>query len=1049
MKKIMLLAALAVALAGSLEAKTIGIYKDARIGNLSGAINTFTNNGWQVTWLNGSRDVLNKAKFDACDVVYFAGGFNRYFYLPFNARRAVVRYAAKGGGVLLTGFRGGYVRSATRPMFPEIGVVHNRLSSSWLDPVGSSIVAKAFQGAPLPAGAGDHLVLKVGPKGEVFAANSGDPVGALGDFHGGRVIVYGAHFNHSPGDDSSEVNDRLLLAMLAYLTGAEKPAEAAAEKAADAAEADFIRRETMMNLTLDERGPDTKAGIIPSARDWFTAETESLAYKLDYFAGFVSAKSAAKCQALSAAFLANAGNIRKAADAMKAEADAAITKMPLAELKAFQIKGSTYDTDAVKAAFGAMYATKEVEAAQALIAEIWPEVAAAKAAALKAEIAADLKTVPAQVAKLASARAPERYDAAMELGRISPDDAAAVRALAQALDDEDAQVRSQAAISLGWMQAKGAVDALVAKTASGDARLRRRAVQALSQIGDAKAIEAVTKAMESEDSRTRRLAIVALGHLKAKGSVPRLLAIAKDGKAELGDRESAIIALGFIGDASVVPDLETIRAAAEDRPRDSGVKKGQYFRNPYSVGHHATSSCMLGLAWMCDQALEDIAKGGLAKPGVKQLEAYRSKDSFYAITREFNALAGRIFNGTSAFAGERRILLPSVIREAGFTGIHNAWGTPGFAVAGFVDFIREIGELGMIFIDVLPGYATAEIAETEFRLAKLGDCEAYRGYWCEETWQEPGLGTKEFEAYLVRMYGKDWRAALGLRADELAKLDGLLKTDTYFSFANLVQEEKKGEENYSAPWDSTLRTALLEIEGQKLADCWTESQDYLHGRRKGFAHTYVVSTADPVRYPRDNKSIHALDSIGVESYQSFGRSSSYFMRRYRDGEARSSMSEFYNWYCPSGEHAFRGFWQNAIHSKCFFNFTLYHIFKHASSEYLWVWEEDRWERCREVFRRVRANKAYYRVAPTAANVAVLFSGRSQSVVRSNAYAPCAVPERGDQNAMAAWVALGQLHVPADILYADDVPLEKLSRYKLLYLPGSKFLDHVEIANIRD
>ena len=115
MKKIMLLATLTITLTSSLEAKTIGIYKDARIGNLSGAINTFTNNGWQVTWLNGSRDVLNKAKFDACDAVYFAGGFNRYFYLPFNARRAVIRYAAKGGGVLLTGFRGGYVRSATRP----------------------------------------------------------------------------------------------------------------------------------------------------------------------------------------------------------------------------------------------------------------------------------------------------------------------------------------------------------------------------------------------------------------------------------------------------------------------------------------------------------------------------------------------------------------------------------------------------------------------------------------------------------------------------------------------------------------------------------------------------------------------------------------------------------------------------------------------------------------------------------------------------------------------------------------------------------------------
>ncbi len=1033
----------------SLEAKTIGIYRDQRIGNLSGAVASLTNNGWQVTWLaGGAKGLANEEKLAACDVLYFAGGFNRYFFADYNERRAVIRYAAKGGGILMTGFRGGYVRSANRPMFPEIGAVHNRLSSSWLDPVGSSIVAKAFGGTSLPAGAGDHLVLKLGPKGETFAANSGDPVGAVGAFYNGRVVVYGAHFMYSPGDDLSALNERLFLAMLDYLTQQKKPDAASAAKAAGDAECDFIRRERMWDLTLDERGPDAKAGVIPSRRDWYTAETEAYAYKLGYFAGFVPAKDAKRCRDLAAKLLANAENIRKAADALKSEADAAMRKMSLAELKAFKVEGTKYDTDAVNAAFDALYATKEVEAAKAIIDELRPAVAAAKTAALKTEIAADLKTVPALVKQLASENAKTRYVAATEIGRISPDDAAAVAALAKALDDTDAQVRSQAAISLGWMQAKGAVDALIAKTTSDDIRLSRRAIQALGQIGDTKAIAAVMQALDKKDLNERHLAILALGHLKAKSAVAKLLALATNEEEDLAARECAILALGFIGDASVKATLEKFQANKEDRPRRSRSKKGTFFRNPYSVGHHGTSSTQIGLSWAAEQALADLARGGLAATGVKQLEAYRSKDAFYAITKQCNAFAGRVYNGTAAYKGERAKLLPSVIREAGFTGIHNAWGTSGWEPESYKAYIRELGELGLLFIDVLPGYAQAGIAENEFRLAHLGDCEAYRGYWCEETWQEPGLGAKEFARHLEQMYGKDWRKTLGLRADELAELDRCIAGNEYFSFANRVQGEKTREANYSAPWDSTLRTVMLEVEGRKLADCWTESQDYLHGRRKGFAHTYVVSTADPVRYPRDNAQIHALDSIGLESYQSFGRSSSYFMRRYRDGEARSSMSELYNWYCPSGEHAFRGFWQNAIHSKCFFNFTLYHIFKHASSEYLWVWEEDRWERCREVFQRVRANREYYAIAPSAANAAVLFSGRSSSVVRDNPCAACAVPQRGDQDAMAAWVALTQLHVPADVIYADDISLEKLSRYRVLYLPESRFLGDVEIANLR-
>lgn len=1025
------------------EGKTVGIYQDKRIGNLTGTVDTLTNAGWQVTWIGG-KELASESKLADFDVLIFAGGFNRYFFANADQRRAVVRYAAKGGGVLLAGFRGGYVRSANRPMFPEIAAVHNRLSSPWLDPVGDSILAKAFCGRPLPAGAGDHLVLKMGEKGRVFAANSGDPVGAYGDFHCGRVIVYGAHLSYSPGDDSSEMNGRLVSAMMTYLADAKKPSESAAAKAADEAESDFIRRERIMDLALDERGPDRKAGVIPVQRDWFTAETESLACKLDYFAGFLAKGDAARCERTSSSLKANAGAIRAAADRLKADAVAELGRMSVSELRAFKVEGSPYDRAHVSARFGSLFASNEVSAAVTLVAELGPKVRATKAAALKGEIEADLKTVPALIGRL-GAKSPEtRREAVTELGRIAPDDEKAVKALVRAMDDKDSQVAVQAMISLGWMQAKGAVPALIERAGSADVRFRRRAVQILGQIGDARAVDTVLRAFDDGDGMVRCLAIIAAGHLKAKEAVARLVEKMKDEKLELDERECAILALGFIGERSVVPELERIRADVSGRPRTRRAK-GRPLVNPYSFGRLAIPDWHIGLSWAAERALKDIAAGGRAETGVRQLEECRSKESFYAITRECNALAGRVKEGTGAFDGRLSLLVP-ILREAGFTGIHNAWGMPDVDPDDYEAFVAEAGEMGMVIIDALPGYANVGIAETEFRFARFGRLPAYRGFWAEETWPEPGLPDGSFASMAERLYGKDWRKLL--RKDELAVAEEHVAKRDYMSFENVVQGDRKGEDNYAAPWDSSLRTMMLEAEGQRVTDLWTESQDYLHTRRKGFANTFVVSTADPVRYPRDNRQIHALDSIGHESYQSFGRSTSYFMRRYRDGEAHSAMSELYNWYCPSGEHACRGFWQSAIHSKCFFNFALYHIFRHASDEYLWVWDADRWDRFREVFQRVRANREYYRVSPTAANVAVLFSARTASVVRDNSYSQCAVPQRNDQDAMAAWVALGESQIPADVLYADGVSVEKLSRYDVLVLSDARFLGDEEIGSIR-
>lgn len=1065
MKKTIILTGLlsAILVTGSAQAKTktVGIWKDVRIGNLSGVQNILTNSGWTIKWLSDHTEKINGKKkrvvdiemperLEECDAVIFTGGWGRYFFPSYRARKALIRYAAGGGGVALVGFRGGYPRTANRPMFPEIATVENRLSSAWLFPVGESSIAKAFGGKALLGGSGDHLTLKMGPMGKVFAENSGDAVGAYGDFGCGRVVVYGGQFSYSPKDDMSQENDRILLAILDYLTSPARQSDAKRKAQSDIAESRFIRRERMWDLTLDERGSDRKAGIIPMARDGITAVPEALAFKLEYFAGFLSGSDARKCTAEAARLHSEVDKVRAEAVRMKDDANATLEDMDVAKLNEFKISDSKWSDGSVKARFAEILNTNSIPAVKALVAELAPKVKAAKAAALDRELKEDLKTVPALIEKTSSASAVERVKAAMEIGRIQPSDKASLDALVRLLDDPVSKVRTQAAISLGWMQAKGAVDALVAKTTSKCIWDRRRAVQALGNIGDVRAAKALLKAVDDDDIHVRQLAVLSLGYLKARDAIPKLLEIARssgeDKYAESAD--CAVYALGFIGDRSVVKEIEKIRDTVKyDGPFYSRNKKPT--RNLMSFGTHGVHRPLLGRKLAAEEALKLLEQGGRKEPGVKQMKERRAKDVFYAITGNCSAFAGRIANGTQSTFGHanRKYILP-YLKEAGFTGVHNAWGQPGWSTEYYLDMLREADENGLLWIDTLPGYADSTKSLTTYRMEKTADIPSLAGFWAEETWPVPGMSRKGFIERAKKRYGEDWHKGARLNEAEITEIESRLKKGGYIAFSGFCQEEKKKEANYEAPWNGALRTVMLELEGEVIRDCWRESQDYLHGCRMGFAHTFVISTADPARFPNDNKALETLDSIGLESYQSFGRSSAYFMQRYRDGEGRSSMSELYNWYCPSPQHALRGFWQNAIHSKCFYNFALYHIFKYASSEYLWVWDVGRWDRFREVYRRVAANREYYKIVPSAANVAVLFSSRTPSLARDNSYSPCPVPQRSDQNAMAVWTAVNQNHMPADVVYADDVSLEKLLKYDVLYLTNSKYLDQKAVESIR-
>src|SRR5262245_36121196 len=106
----------------------------------------------------------------------------------------------------------------------------------------------------------------------------------------------------------------------------------------------------------------------------------------------------------------------------------------------------------------------------------------------------------------------------------------AVPQLAQALKDDDWQVRQQAAVALGWLgpQAKAAVGALVDALKEEDKYLRGQAAASLGQIGpDARdAVPALTEALKDSEEDVRREA-AALGRIGpvARATVSELVAV--------------------------------------------------------------------------------------------------------------------------------------------------------------------------------------------------------------------------------------------------------------------------------------------------------------------------------------------------------------------------------------------------------------------------------------------------------------------------------------------------------------------------------------------
>ena len=1005
---------------------------------------------------------------EGADVVVFTGGMNNSTGPLGKAkgRLALMRFIASGKGVLLAGFRSGPVRTGIRPLCGDIASTYGgHPLTPWLTPVGDSPIAKAFGGETLFTAGFDCLGLRLGPDGTPFAKCGDEIVGAFGPVGLGRAVVLGTFVSARRNEvRSPDRVEAVFVEIFKYLSSMPAVDDATRAKAVADAERKLRRRETVYDFTHDEQGPSRRQGDIPASRDHFLIPVESRQLLLEHYARTLDDKGlSGKCVEIAAGAKAVVAEIRRAAD----ERIKGLDFDALAE--SAQLRDKT--NAAASNEFAAIAAKCDIAAMDALAAKCRAKAKAERFVRVEIEHQRDLATLLHHVSRLSSADAAVRLDAAVELGRIGERPPEVVSALVKAIDDPDEKVRIQAVTSLAWMRASKAVPALLEKMAQpSDERILRRIVQALGQIGNEMAIPALLPFLSSRDRWLRENAILSLGWLKAKEAVPTLVKYAKgedvpehDGRfgrdvrsTVYNTRECAIRALGAIGDKSAIPALKEI--AAKEKPEKT----------------FTLSSCRgRGVSRLASEAVADIERGGQESRGVVQPPELRSREFFYALSKGDNLLAGR-----HSWTGElhpsfknpkdRRFMLPYLL-DAGFTGIHEAWGVRQQPDEDYLEFLDELDELGLICVQpAFSGIFTNSMRDLakgthDWEFSHVGRHPLYLGCWSEEDWPHTTAEADELEAWLKRKYGEDYAAKLGFAEGQSphsfkmwAPLARQAINNKNIGSISAIDGTSSGEEalkdqNVYDPGANSgaLRVAALEMLGEDLEERLIEVQGWLYMRRKAFDFTYSVSAGDQQAVINGQKAMSKVGIPGPEHYQACGLGNVWLMEKYRNGATRPVMTEFYSMYSHSLPHDLVGYWENVIHGKCFFTFDISHMVPFFGHFLTWGWNKARWNLLREVYGHVRDNRELYEVSPSAAKVAVLVSERSFSSFRRQGWWQASQFESLDQRGCAVFTALMQSHVQSDVIDIGVADAEKLSKYSVLFLSDAKVLTDGEQSMLAD
>jgi HEAT repeat protein len=156
-------------------------------------------------------------------------------------------------------------------------------------------------------------------------------------------------------------------------------------------------------------------------------------------------------------------------------------------------------------------------------------------------------TLPAALRDLKSGSVKARVLAADVLGDVTGDDrAAALAGLRAALDDDVAEVRAEAATSLGAQRDDGAVPGLIGRLDDGHPIVRQAAAIALGAIGDGRGFVPLAQALREGPADLRFQAATSLAEIDAAAAYDHLLRALDDPDAQVV--AAVALALGATGD---------------------------------------------------------------------------------------------------------------------------------------------------------------------------------------------------------------------------------------------------------------------------------------------------------------------------------------------------------------------------------------------------------------------------------------------------------------------------------------------------------------------
>ena len=157
------------------------------------------------------------------------------------------------------------------------------------------------------------------------------------------------------------------------------------------------------------------------------------------------------------------------------------------------------------------------------------------------------------------------------------------------LKDDEYQVRGQAALALGLLKDKRAVEPLISALNDDQSQVRAQAADALGLLKDKRAVEPLISALNDDQSQVRVTAALALGLLKDKRAVEPLMNALNDDQSQV--RVTAASVLGLLKDKRAVEPLMNalnddernvvlaadlaLRKMGHDPEETTGITRGQ------------------------------------------------------------------------------------------------------------------------------------------------------------------------------------------------------------------------------------------------------------------------------------------------------------------------------------------------------------------------------------------------------------------------------------------------------------------------------------------